>query len=53
MAGLFTNSNELAKELTEISEHVCEPLWQMPITEEFREAIKLPYADLNNAPSRK
>jgi len=48
-AGLFTNSDELSKNLINVSEDVNEPLWSLPIKEEHRKAMKGKFSDLNNA----
>ncbi len=47
-AGLFTNSDEFAKEILESSKNVDEPLWHMPITEEHRKTIERDVADVSN-----
>ncbi len=48
-AGLFTNDEKLSSELVKASEEVLEPLWHLPITNEHREDLKSPFADLKNA----
>ena len=47
-AGLFSNCDEFSASVIESGKAVFEPFWRMPITEEHREAMKSPYADLNN-----
>jgi leucyl aminopeptidase len=48
-AGLFTNNTALSSEIVKASEEVMEPVWHLPITNEHREDLKSPYADLKNA----
>lgn len=47
-AGLFSNDEELAKELIDAGKKCNEPLWRMPITKEHKETIKRTASDLNN-----
>lgn len=48
-AGLFTNHDDLAKELFDVGEKVKEPLWRLPITKEHRKGMEGKFSDLNNA----
>lgn len=48
-AGLFTNNSDFSSQIMKASEEVMEPLWHLPITNEHREDLKSPYADLKNA----
>ena len=47
-AGLFSNDEDLAKELLEAGKAANEPLWRMPIMTEHRKGIKRDASDLNN-----
>ena len=47
-AGIFSNNEEMAKELIDSGEAVEEPLWRMPISKEHTEGIKRDVADINN-----
>ena len=47
-AGLFSNDDALAKNLTRSGQRTFEPLWRMPITDEHRDAMKGAQSDLNN-----
>jgi len=48
MAGLFTNSEKFAKELSKIGKSVGEPFWKLPLLAENRQNMKGTYGDLNN-----
>jgi len=47
-AGLFCNSNTLAKDLEASSKAMFEPVWRLPIMEEHHDAMKGKFSDLNN-----
>lgn len=47
-SGLFTQNEDLAEKLQESSHKVGEHLWQLPLGEEYTEAIKCEVADLRN-----
>ena len=47
-AGLFSNDDDMAKDLLEASKAASEPLWRMPIMAEHRKGIKRTASDLNN-----
>ena len=47
-AGLFSNDDELARQIEESAKRSFEPVWRLPIFDEHHEVIKSPYADLNN-----
>ncbi len=47
-AGLFASSDELAAQLEEASLASGEPLWRMPLVEDYRVALDSPVADLRN-----
>lgn len=48
-AGIFSNDDDLVKDLMEAAEKVEEPLWRLPILEEHRKGMEGKYSDLNNA----
>ena len=48
-AGLFTNDDQLAKELTQIGEEINEPLWRLPINQEHRKNMEGKFSDLSNS----
>ena len=48
-AGMFSNDDKMVDQLLESSKRTFEPLWRLPIMDEHREAMKSPYADLNNS----
>jgi len=47
-AGLFSNSEKLAKKLTECGEMVGEKLWEMPLGDEYDKQINSAIADMQN-----
>jgi leucyl aminopeptidase len=51
-AGLFANNEELAKRLIAAGNAVGEPLWRMPLGEEYDKALKSPAADMKNVGDR-
>ena len=51
-SGLFTQDDELAKQLTEAGEKTTERLWRLPLWDEYKELIKSPYADMKNCGPR-
>lgn len=48
VAGMWSSSDELAELLKGSSAKVGEPMWQMPLVEEYKERIKGSIADLKN-----
>ncbi|MEO0981209.1 MAG: leucyl aminopeptidase [Pseudomonadota bacterium] len=50
--GLFTNSDRLAKELTAAGEAEGEPVWRMPLCENYDKLIKSKFADMRNIGGR-
>ena len=48
MAGIFSNDKELAQELFEAGEQCGDRVWELPIREEHRTAMKSDIADLRN-----
>ena len=47
-AGMFTNSDELAKRITQAGMEEGEPVWRMPLGEAYDKAIKSKIADMKN-----
>ncbi len=47
-AGMFASSDELAAQLQQASAVSGEPLWRMPLVEDYRAALESPIADLRN-----
>ena len=52
MAGLFSNDDDLAAKLTAAGAKVGEPLWRMPLGEEYDKLIKSDAADMKNIGNR-
>ena len=48
MAGLFSSDDELAAQLEAASKVSGEPIWRMPLVEDYRHALDSPIADLRN-----
>ncbi len=51
-AGLFANDEELAEKLIKAGRETDEPLWRMPLGEEYDKAIKSDAADMKNVGDR-
>ena len=51
-AGLFSNNDALARELTRAGTAAGEPLWRMPLGEEYDKALKSDAADMKNVGNR-
>ena len=51
-AGVFSNSDQLAEELSRIGEEIGEKTWRLPIDKYHHDLIKAKHADITNA-SRK
>jgi leucyl aminopeptidase len=49
-AGLMSNDDELAARITAAGERSGEIVWRLPLHDEYSEAVKGTYADLDNAP---
>jgi leucyl aminopeptidase len=47
-AGLFTNNDALANQLTSAAEVVGEPMWRLPLGEEYDKQINSDIADMQN-----
>jgi leucyl aminopeptidase len=52
MAGLFSNDDDLAAKLAAAGKAVGEPLWRMPLGEEYDKLIKSDAADMKNIGNR-
>jgi len=48
VAGVMGNDRELVQRVQRSGEHHGEAFWELPLVEEYAEALKTPYADLNN-----
>ena len=46
--GAFTNTKQFLKRLDKVAKQNGEPIWHMPITKHFHDAIKGKVADINN-----
>jgi leucyl aminopeptidase len=51
-SGLFTADDELADQLLAASRDALDPLWRMPLDEEYDEALKSNFADMANVGPR-
>ncbi|MBF0315082.1 MAG: leucyl aminopeptidase family protein [Oligoflexia bacterium] len=49
VVGVMGNSRPLIEELLKASEEEAEPMWQLPIIDEYRDDIKATIADLRNS----
>ncbi|HXB16883.1 MAG TPA: hypothetical protein VNV44_14200, partial [Solirubrobacteraceae bacterium] len=49
-AGLMSNDDDLAGQLTAAGERSGEILWRLPLHQEYEELVRGTYADLDNAP---
>jgi leucyl aminopeptidase len=47
-SGLFGNDDGLCAELTAAGEIACDPVWRMPVWEEYQDQLKSNFADLAN-----
>ncbi len=52
-SGLFSNNDELARQLIEVSNETDDRIWRLPVYPETKEYIKSPVADLKNTSSIK
>ena len=48
---LFCTDDKLAQQLVKLSYQHHDPLWQLPLWQDYRESLNSTIADLNNAPS--
>jgi leucyl aminopeptidase len=51
-AGAFTNNDAFLKKLLAAADSEGEKMWQMPLDEEYKEALKSDFADLHNIGGR-
>ncbi|MEL6258322.1 MAG: leucyl aminopeptidase [Pseudomonadota bacterium] len=51
-AGLFTNSDKLAKQLTDAGQAEGEPVWRMPLGDTYDRLLKSKFADMRNIGGR-
>jgi leucyl aminopeptidase len=51
-SGLFSTDEELADELLDASQEALDPLWRLPLDEEYDEALKSNFADMANVGPR-
>jgi leucyl aminopeptidase len=51
-AGLFSNDDELAKQLTDAGETTAEKLWRMPLGKDYDKIIDSKFADMKNSSGR-
>ncbi len=52
IAGLFSNDDQMASDLSTASSHVGERLWRMPIDDDFKDQLKSTVSDLKNVGTR-
>ena len=46
--GLFSNDDEWARRVAEAGERACEPVWRMPVSDDYKKRIESPIADFKN-----
>lgn len=51
-SGLYSNRDELGKQLLEAGQQAEDKAWQMPLWEEYQQQLKSPYADVANVGGR-
>jgi leucyl aminopeptidase len=51
IAVFFTNSDQLALDLSRHAEEQVDPVWRLPLFAPYREALSSPIADINNSTS--
>ena len=51
-AGFFSNDDDLAREIKQVSQATAEKLWRLPLYEEYKEKIKSDTADMKNTGGR-
>jgi leucyl aminopeptidase len=49
-AGVMANDDDWAEEVVDAGERSGEPLWRLPLHEQYADLVKGQFADLNNAP---
>lgn len=48
LSGMMGTSASLKKAITKIGNEVGDPVWELPLLDEYKEEIKFPIADVNN-----
>ena len=48
IAGLFTNSSQLENQLRKSSQKTGEPIWPMPLFQEYRKQMESPFSDITS-----
>jgi leucyl aminopeptidase len=48
VAGILGTDRELVQRIIRSGENHGEAFWELPLVDEYREALKTPYADINN-----
>jgi len=48
VAGVMGTDRELVRRVVRSGENHGEPFWELPLVEEYREALRTPFADINN-----
>ena len=48
VAGVLGTDRELIRRVIRSGENHGEAFWELPLVEEYRDALKTPYADINN-----
>jgi leucyl aminopeptidase len=51
VAGVLGTDRDLVRRVLRSGEHHGEAFWELPLVEEYREALKTPFADINNIAS--
>jgi leucyl aminopeptidase len=46
--GLFSNNDEWAQQVTEAARRAGEPVWRMPVSDDYKQRIESPIADFKN-----
>lgn len=52
LSAMFCNNDKLARGLEKAAEDAEDPIWRMPLFQDYRELLKSPIADLSNIGSR-
>jgi leucyl aminopeptidase len=52
VAGLLSNSDELAETVREAAETTGEKVWRLPLFKDYEEPLKSDFADISNIPSK-
>lgn len=53
VAGILSNSDDLANTISAASELTGEKVWRLPLFKDYEEPLKSDFADINNIPSKK